>query len=143
MNYDALLLAADDLAARAHAGQVDKSGKDYIHHPRIVSSFCTSPKAKIVALLHDTIEDTNTTEDDLRPVFGDELTDAVLLMTHGDDEDYFTYIRRIKTNPIATEVKLADLKHNMDLSRIPNPTEKDFARIQKYEQAKKILEEKL
>ncbi len=72
-------------------------------------------------------------------MFGKEICDALNLMTHNDNTPYFDYIRNIKTNSLATSVKLADLKHNSDISRIPNPGPKDYNRIKKYEKAEQIL----
>lgn len=138
-NENTLIEMADKLAETAHKGQVDKAGVDYINHPRTVASFCEGPKEKVVALLHDVIEDTDVTEQDLRPLFGDELTEAVVTMTHKEGEDYFDYIARIKKNPIARKVKLADLTHNMDTSRIPVLREKDLKRLEKYKRAYVLL----
>lgn len=134
-----IVQVADLVAYMAHRGQVDKIGADYICHPRMVASFVEGEKAKAVALLHDVLEDTYLTEGDLRPVFGDEITDAVLILTRDEQEDYFDYIRRVKKHPLAKQVKLADLRHNTDRSRILNPGEKDFARWKKYEKAIQML----
>lgn len=124
------------LAAKAHTGQVDKGGAPYILHPIRVMLACEGEKEKIVALLHDTLEDTALTAADLRREgFPEEIVQAVLCLTRRQDEDYMAYIARVCENPLAAEVKYADLQDNLDLSRIPNPTEKDFARIRKYEQA--------
>ena len=124
------------LAAKAHTGQVDKGGAPYIFHPIRVMLACEGEKEKIVALLHDTLEDTALTAADLRREgFSEEIVQAVLCLTRRQDEDYMAYIARVCENPLAAEVKYADLQDNLDLSRIPNPTEKDFARIRKYEQA--------
>ena len=124
------------LAAKAHTGQVDKGGAPYILHPIRVMLACEGEKEKIVALLHDTLEDTALTAADLRREgFPAEIVQAVLCLTRRQGEDYMAYIARVCENPLAAEVKYADLQDNLDLSRIPNPTEKDFARIRKYEQA--------
>ena len=140
MEYtDNLVAAADLIAMLAHKGQKDKAGVDYINHPRTVASFVSSNKEKILANLHDVVEDTDLTIEDLCPIFGSEICDALRLLTHDNKIPYFDYIRNIKTNPLATSVKLADLKHNSDLSRITNPSNKDFDRIKKYEKAKNIL----
>lgn len=130
---------ADLVASMAHRGQVDKMGTAYIEHPRAVASFVETETEKTVALLHDVLEDTYLTEDDLRPVFGDEITDAVVALTRNDGEEYFAYIRRVKQNPLAIRVKLADLKHNTDRSRIDEPKESDFLRWDKYKKAMEIL----
>lgn len=135
-----LLNTAFLVAYTAHYGQTDKTGVPYIRHPKTVASFLEDETDKIIALLHDVMEDTFLTEEDLRPVFGDEIVDVLKLLTRQKDEDYFTYIDRIGTNERAKRVKLADLRHNSDISRIPNPTKKDFERLEKYEKAVRILE---
>ena len=130
------------IALVAHKGQVDKAGVDYINHPLTVASKCKSEKAKIVALLHDVVEDTKVTLDDLRLFFDDEIVDAIDLLTHREGDAYVTYLSRIKNNEIARIVKLADLENNMDLSRLPNPTEWDYQRLEnKYRPAYKFLTE--
>ena len=139
MDYELLLKVAELVATMAHRGQFDRCGIEYINHPRTVASYVDSPKIKIVAWLHDTLEDTYLTEKDLRPIFGDELTDAVVVLTKGESEDYFDYIERVKANPIAIKVKLADLTHNMQPERIKNPTQRDIDRQEKYKKAYKIL----
>lgn len=128
------------LAAKGHTGQVDKGGAPYILHPIRVMLACEGEKEKIVALLHDILEDTAYTEADLRNEgFSEKILQAVLCLTHRQGEGYMAYIARVCENPLAARVKLADLQDNLDLSRIPNPTEKDFARIRKYEQAIKEI----
>ncbi|MBO5425125.1 MAG: HD domain-containing protein [Lachnospiraceae bacterium] len=134
-----LLDTAILVAYTAHHGQTDNSGIPYIEHPKKVASFLDSEEDKIIAMLHDVIEDTFLTEEDLRPVFGDKIVDIVVLLTKVKGEDYFDYINRIKGNEIATRVKLADIKHNSDISRIANPTKKDYDRLEKYNKAKAIL----
>ena len=130
---------AYEIAKRAHAGQVDKAGKLYLLHPLTVSHNVKSCEAKIVGLLHDVAEDSNITVPSLRVLFGDEIADALECLTHGKNEPYAAYIRRVAMNKLATEVKLADLEHNMDLSRLPSVTEKDLERVQKYREAKEFL----
>ena len=127
------------VAKEAHAGQVDKAGVDYIDHPTAVAEKVAAEDEKIVALLHDTLEDTDLTYDSIRDLFGETVADAVRTMTHRDDEDYFDYIRRVKQNPISRAVKIADLDHNMDLSRLPRITDKDLKRVEKYRKALAIL----
>lgn len=119
----------------AHRGQMDKSGKPYYLHPETVASFVTDPEDQVCAYLHDVLEDTDVTYEELLEVFGEETMKVLTLLTHRDEDDYFTYIDKIKTNERAVRVKLADLKHNMDLSRMPNPTEKDYKRLEKYKRA--------
>ena len=142
MDYELLIKVACLVAQMAHKGQTDKMGIDYFNHPKTVASYVDDPKAKIVAYLHDVIEDTYITEEELRPVFGDEITDCVLILTKDKHEDYLEYIDRVATNPITTTVKLADLKHNMSPERNLNPTEKDLKRLDKYKKAKAILLQK-
>ena len=129
------------LARRAHLGQTDKAGKDYIQHPLRVTANCTSDNAKIVGVLHDVVEDSDTTLDDLQQMnFAPEVVEAVALLTKSGDIEYSNYIAQIKNNAIAREVKIADLRDNMDLSRIAQPGEKDFKRLEKYRGALAILE---
>ncbi len=139
MDYEALLKKAEDIATVAHKGQFDRCGVEYINHPRTVASYVDNPKEKIVAWLHDTIEDTDITEADLRPVFGDEITDAVVALTKTEGEDYFDYISRVIKNPLSARVKIADLTHNMKPDRIPHPTEEDQKRMEKYKKAYEIV----
>lgn len=137
-----LIKTADLIAYLAHKGQVDKEGVTYINHPRTVASFVETEDEKIVALLHDVLEDTEVKEEDLRPIFGDEIVNTLLLLTREEGMDYFDYIQRIKEsgNQVAMNVKLADLKHNSDIRRVTYMTEKHRRRLQKYEKARQILE---
>ena len=122
--------------------EVQKAGVDYINHPLTVASKCSSEKEKIVALLHDVIEDTQVTIEDLRLFFDEEIVEAINLLTHREEDDYMTYLAKIKNNKLAKIVKIADLENNMDLSRLPNPTEKDYQRLEnKYKPAYKFLTE--
>lgn len=129
------------LAKKAHQGQVDKGGQPYFLHPLRVMESCETEEEKIVAVLHDTLEDTALTLDDLRKAgFSEEILDALSCLTRGE-EDYMAYIEGVCRNPLAAAVKAADLTDNMDLSRIPNPTERDFVRLEKYKKAKARIEE--
>ena len=136
-----MLESAIATAAKAHEGQTDKAGKPYILHPlRVMLNVKGGIPEKCTAVLHDVIEDTDITSDTLLKLgFSKEVVDAVVLLTRSKDEDYMEYVKRLKANPIARAVKLADLADNMDMSRIPNPTEKDFARLEKYKKAKSLL----
>lgn len=120
-HYEQLLHLAEEIATKAHEGQVDKAGVAYIEHPRTVSSFCESMPGKIVGWLHDVVEDTDVTIADLRAEgFDEDLLEALDCVTKpkiGYDEK--VYYERIKGNALAKEVKLADLKHNSDMSRMP------------------------
>ena len=101
----------------------------------------TDENCVIVALLHDVMEDTDYTVDDLRAMgFSEDVLEALLLMTHKDDTPYRDYIKKLKDNPIAKTVKLADLRHNSDLSRLETVTEKDVQRVEKYKKAVELLE---
>ncbi len=115
----------------AHKGQYDKSGAPYYLHPKAVAENVEDPKAKVVAYLHDVLEDTDVTVEELLPVFGEEITGALLLMTHEDGVPYLDYVEKLSHNSLARAVKLADLSHNMDLSRIAHPSQRDYDRIEK------------
>ena len=127
------------IACRYHEGQKDKAGQPYIQHPMCVSSFCKGEVARTVALLHDVLEDTAAPLSLLQQSFSEEIVEAVCVMTHRPDEDYFDYIRRVAQHPIARQVKAADLQHNMDMSRLKTVTERDLLRMEKYRKAVKIL----
>lgn len=134
------------LSRFAHKGQVDKGGKDYYKHPlAVANSFdWENPDEEdcvIVALLHDTLEDTNVSEEVIRNLFGEKILSALLCMTHKAGVPYEEYVMNLKSNPIARKVKISDLRHNMDLSRLPIVTEKDIKRLEKYKKALKILAE--
>ena len=144
MIYSSLTNEAMRIAYKAHNGQFDYNGIPYIFHPIHLAEQMDDEFSCCVALLHDVVEDTDVTLEELMAIFPPEVTDAVALMTHSDDTDYFDYVRAIKENPIARKVKLADLAHNSDQSRCVGSdlTEerKEKWRI-KYEKATKILTE--
>jgi len=124
---------AIEIASRAHAGQLDKAGEAYILHPIRVMLACVEYDAKIVAILHDVIEDTSLTIDDLKlEGFGDEILDAVSSLSKSPKDDYQQYLERISQNRLAVLVKLSDLKDNMDLSRLVDVSQKDVERAKKY-----------
>lgn len=124
------------LAAKAHEGQTDKAGVAYILHPLRVMLLLETEAERIVGVLHDVVEDTPITFEDLRAAgFTDEILAALDSVTRRDDEDYDAFVQRAGENPIGRQVKLADLKDNSDLSRITAPTEKDYARLEKYRRA--------
>ena len=144
MIYTPLTNAAMNLAYRAHHGQTDYNGIPYIFHPIHLAESMDDEVSCCVALLHDIVEDTDVTLEDLKKIFPKEVTDAVALMTHEKDTDYFDYVRAIKENPIAKKVKLADLAHNSDQSRCVGSDlseERKAAWRAKYEKATKILSE--
>lgn len=130
------------LATAAHSGQVDKAGVDYIRHPIAVAESLNTEEEQTAALLHDVVEDTTLTLEDLkREGFSDRVLDAVQHLTHGKNESREAYLRRVKENPLAVRIKLADLAHNSDLSRIKCPTEKDVARVERYKKEAAFLTE--
>lgn len=127
---------AYEIAKKAHLGQIDKAGEDYIKHPEKVASFVSSDEEKSVAYLHDVIEDTELTLEDLREYgFSEEVLKAVDVITKKRGQDYQTYLNSVKENKLARVVKLADLRHNSDLTRLINITEKDVERREKYQKA--------
>lgn len=131
---------AIEIAARAHAGQMDKSGQPYILHPLRVMLAVKTPDERMAAVLHDVVEDTSVTFDDLAQAgFSEAVITAVKFLTKHPGEARQDAARRAVQNPIARKVKLADVADNMDLSRITNPAKKDFARIREYEEVRKIL----
>ena len=125
------------VAVDAHAGQLDKAGKPYILHPLRVMMTVEGPSldsARKVAVLHDVVEDSEWTLESLDAKFGltSEEQAALRLLTHGEHEDYATYIERVAGNPLATAVKVADLLDNLDVTRLEEVTERDAKRISKY-----------
>jgi len=127
---------AIELAKQHHEGQTDKAGKPYIDHPLRVMNQVESEEEKIVAVLHDIVEDTDISLDDLRSEgFSEEVVSAVECLTKQDGENYDSYIERISFNPLAVKIKLADLEDNSDLTRLPEVTDKDLERIEKYDKA--------
>lgn len=128
-----------EFASEKHKGQVDRAGQPYIGHPKAVSKMVKGEDEKIVALLHDTVEDTDATIEEIRSKFGDRIADAVNFLTHRPGVPYMDYVKGIKGNALARKVKLADLTHNMDLSRLPEVTDEDLKRIDKYKEAYDFL----
>ena len=140
-----LVRCAAALARQLHKGQVDKAGVDYFSGAStIVAKMRQTWQEQVVGYLHDASEDTPNTVDEvlnlleeksgisLSAAEREELTVALRLLNHHFAPDRETYIHRIKDNPLATAVKLHDLTHNMDLSRLPNPTEKDYEWVARY-----------
>ena len=129
------------LAYEAHAGQFDKSGVPYVFHPLHLAEQMEDEESIIAALLHDVVEDTAYSLADLRAMgFPEKALEAVALLTHDPAEPYLSYVARVKENPVARRVKLADLRHNSDLSRIDKVTERDLERVEKYAAAIRLLE---
>lgn len=139
MIYTDMTKKAMRLMYDAHKDQIDKGGVPYVFHPMAVASNMTNEVSTVVALLHDVVEDTDVTLSDLS-AFGDEVCLALSLLTRNSDDDYYDYIEKLSTNEIAREVKIADLKHNSDLSRLDTITEKDLKRQKKYLQCINYLE---
>ena len=125
---DAILLAVG-----AHRGQKDKGGAPYILHPLRVMLKVNTDSERMAAILHDVVEDTPVTLENLRNAgYPKPVLEAIDCLTRRKGESYEDFIRRIKPNPIARKVKLADLEDNMDLSRISSPQSKDLERVDKY-----------
>lgn len=143
MSESKILIVAEYVASMAHSGQVDKAGVDYIQHPIKVASLVDGVNEKVCALLHDVMEDTEFPESALRILFGGEIVDTLLLLTHCDGESYEEYIEKISKSELATKVKIADLTHNCDLTRLENVTEKDTKRYEKYQKSILFLKSKL
>lgn len=140
MIYTELTIKAMNLAYNAHHGQFDKGGVPYIFHPIHLAETMDDEISTCVALLHDTVEDTGVTLEQLAQEFPREVVEAVALLTHAEDVEYFDYVRNIKQNPVAVKVKLADLAHNGDPKRVSNQGNAEKRR-EKYAAARKILTE--
>ena len=131
-----MLELALSLAKKAHRGQFDKAGVDYIEHPIYIASQVCTEDEKAVALLHDVIEDSPfTAEELLQAGLPETVVTAVQVLTKKKGQDYQTYLENVKSNSLARFVKLADLKHNSDLSRLSSVTDKDLERLEKYKKA--------
>lgn len=140
MIYTDLTKKALKLSFEAHQNQTDKSGMPYVYHPFHLAEQMTDEYTTCVALLHDVVEDSGFTLDDLTKAgFPKEVTDAVAIMTHDERVPYMEYVAEIKKDPVARAVKLADLRHNSDLSRLDKVDEKAVERVKKYEQAIRLL----
>ena len=142
MIYTPLTIKAMNIAYIAHHGQVDKADVPYIFHPLHLAETMEDEYTCCAALLHDTVEDTDVTLEQLSAEFPAEVVDAVRLLTHDPDTDYYDYVRAIRDNPIAMKVKLADLTHNTDETRfagVPAPKERIGYLRDKYTKAKAIL----
>jgi (p)ppGpp synthase/HD superfamily hydrolase len=131
---------AIEIAARAHTGQVDKAGQPYILHPLRVMLRMTTEHERMAAVLHDVVEDTSVTLAHLRAAgFPPQVLAAIDALTKRPGESRMDAAQRAAADPIALEVKLADNAENMDISRIKQPTEKDFARLAQYEEVRAYL----
>ncbi len=134
MKFNSFAIAFE-IAQEAHKNQYDLAGEPYIYHPLTVSTMVSRPKEKIVAILHDVFEDSNVSKFDIKGMFSKDILDALDLLTRKPNEDYFYYIKRLASNELARNVKIADLKHNMDMTRLKTITDNDIVRLQKYHQA--------
>ena len=140
MIYTPLTKKAMQLCFDSHKEQVDKSGMPYIFHPLILAEQMNTEETTIVALLHDVVEDTRITLEDLRSMgFGHTVLEAINLMTHKKGVPYMEYVAAIKENPLARQVKIADLRHNSTLSRLDTVGQRDLERVAKYKKALDFL----
>lgn len=131
-----LLDIAIDLSQYAHEGQVDKAGQPYFLHVQAVADGVDTEELKVIAYLHDVCEDTAFGIDDLTELgFPDEIVQSVRVLTRSKGTLYSEYIAAVKRDDNARKVKISDLRHNMDISRIPEPTEADYRRLEKYKKA--------
>ena len=141
MIYTEMTKKAIRLMFDLHKEQTDKSGLPYVFHPWHVAESMDDEITATVALLHDAVEDTDLTLEDVREAgFPEAVVEALGCMTHDDSVDYMDYVRALAPNAVARKVKLADLRHNADITRLDAPTEKDLARREKYLKAIELLE---
>ncbi len=131
---------AISIAIKAHSGQVDKAGQPYILHPlRLMFRFKTEVEM-IVAVMHDVIEDSNFTSNELAKMgYSDAVLNALDCLTKRSNEDYDSFILRVSQNSLAKKVKTEDIKDNLDITRLDNDTEKDLQRLKRYHRALKVL----
>ena len=142
MIYTEATKKAMKLCFLAHKEQVDKTGIPYVFHPFHLAEQMEDEATTVVALLHDVVEDTPYTIDDLAAMgFGEDILGALQLLTHEEGVPYMEYVAAIKPNPIARAVKLADLRHNSDLTRLDTVDEKALERAEKYAKAIQLLTE--
>lgn len=141
MIYTPITKKAMKLCFEAHKNQLDKSGLPYVLHPIHLAEQMDDENCTVTALLHDIIEDTSYTLEDLRQMgYPVPVLEALVLLTHDKDIPYMDYVAAIKANPIARKVKLADLRHNSDLTRLNTIDEKALNRVKKYREAINFLE---
>ena len=144
MIYTKMTKEAMKIAFKAHVKQVDKAGIPYIYHPIYVAEKMNDEDSTIVALLHDVIEDTNITINNLKDIgFNEKIVEALKILTHDKNDDYYTYINKISTNDIATKVKIVDLEHNMKIERLNKITLEDLERVKKYKKCQDFLKKKI
>ena len=142
MIYTKMTKKAIKLMYEKHKDQVDKAGMPYVLHPLHVAEKMDNEVTTTVALLHDIVEDTDVTFEQLSEYgFSQKVVDALKCLTHKPDVEYFDYIKEIAKNPVATIVKIADLEHNSDLTRLDEISESDLLRVQKYSKSLEYLKE--
>lgn len=135
-----LLEKAIEIALRAHAGQKCKDGTPYVLHPLRIMTRMGTDEERIAAVLHDVVEDSEVTLDDLRAAgFPENVLAVVKLLTHEEGVSYEDYVERLKTHPVARRIKVADLEDNSDIRRLSGIEEKDIERLRKYHRAWQIL----
>ncbi len=139
MIYTEKTKKALNIAYKAHMGQVDRAGMPYIFHPYHLAEQMETEDECVVALLHDVVEDTSVTFDELESIFSDDVIRTLKLLTRDKSVPYMDYVKKVSTNQIARKVKLADLRHNSDLTRLDKVTEKDQNRVKKYADAIRLL----
>lgn len=140
MIYTALTKKALRLCFDAHKEQTDKTGMPYVFHPFHLAEQMTDEISTVCALLHDVVEDTDYTLEDLSKMgYPSEVIDVLRLLTHAPEVPYFDYVKAISVNPIAKQVKLADLAHNSDVTRLDEIDDKAVARTEKYKKAIALL----
>ena len=141
MIYTEMTKRALKICFEAHKEQVDKTGLPYVFHPFHLAEQMQTEETIVAALLHDVVEDTDYTFEDLEKMgFGGDVLAALRLLTHDDDTPYMEYVAALKSNPIARAVKLADLRHNSDLSRMDIIDDRALQRAEKYKKAIELLE---
>ena len=141
MIYTELTKKAMKLCFAAHKNQVDKSGLPYVFHPFHLAEQMEDELSTVVALLHDVVEDSSYTFADLKDMgYPAAVLEALTLLTHDDETPYLDYVANIKDDPIARAVKLADLRHNSDLTRLDHVDEKALERVEKYRKAMELLQ---
>jgi (p)ppGpp synthase/HD superfamily hydrolase len=135
-----LLEKAIGIALRAHGGQEGKDGTPYILHPLRLMTRMETEEERIAAVLHDVVEDSEVTLEDLRKAgFPKSVLKTVKLLTHEEGISYDDYVERLKPHPVARRIKLADLEDNSNIHRLSGIEEKDLERLRKYHRAWKIL----
>lgn len=142
MIYTAMTKMAMKLCFETHKDQLDKTGLPYVFHPFHLAEQMDDEISTVCALLHDVVEDSDITFEDLAKMgFSGEIIEVLELLTHAEEVPYMDYVREIKKNPTATKVKIADLKHNSDATRVEIADEKMIKRWKKYAEAIRILSE--